>query len=153
VSKPQETLILGVGAHYRGDDMVGLRVAAALEGRVPPGVTVQEASGEGTALMTIWSGWPRVIVVDACVTGAPPGSHFRLEYPGARPLTGLRCSSHQFGVAEALALAETLGQLPPSLTLHAIEGRCFDLGAEPSPEVAAAAATVAAEILAEVTAQ
>ena len=48
-------------------------------------------------------------------------------------------SSHRFGVPEAVALARTLGRLPPRLIVIGITGADFGFGDELSPPVAAAA--------------
>jgi hydrogenase maturation protease len=56
------------------------------------------------------------------------------------PITGdtRGCTTHAFGVAEAVELARVLGRLPHRLSIYGIEGRKFDLGSAPSLEVALA---------------
>jgi len=45
-------------------------------------------------------------------------------------------------VGGVIELARTLGRLPPRLTIYAIEGRNFEIGAQVTPEVLAAAREV-----------
>ena len=61
-----ETLVIGVGNAFRGDDGVGLIVAQKLRALTLPGVTVLEQSGEGTALLEAWGDAGRVIVIAGC---------------------------------------------------------------------------------------
>jgi hydrogenase maturation protease len=58
-------------------------------------------------------------------------------------------SSHAMGLAEAVALARTLGRAPRDIIVYAVEGARFDTGSGLAPEVAAAVATVAERIVAE----
>jgi hydrogenase maturation protease len=135
----------------RGDDAAGLLVARRLR---ELGVEAQEQSGEATALFDIFEAAPagqRVIVVDAMVTGSPPGSILFLD-AGAAPLSRetFRCSTHALGVAEAVELARALGKLPPQLGIFGIEGAGFEAGAPPSREVLRAVEELAQRIAQEV---
>lgn len=124
-----QILVQGVGNEWRGDDAVGILLARRLAARALPGVEVETAPPDGAALMERWTGRRRVVLIDAVYSGAPPGSTWRLD---ARrdpvPASWRLCSSHQFGVVEALALARRLGRLPPRMTLYGIEGEQFSLG-------------------------
>jgi hydrogenase maturation protease len=144
----QPGLLIGIGTDYRGDDQAGLEVARRLLGRMA-GMDVREFSGDGAVLLETWSGHARVILVDVCRSGAPAGTLHRWRLPGDRLPAALRLgSSHQFGVAGALALAEALGHLPEQLDLHAIEGARFGLGEPMSPAVERAVASLVAELAA-----
>ncbi|WP_457653546.1 hydrogenase maturation protease [Rhodocaloribacter sp.] len=140
-------LVIGVGNAMRGDDGAGLAVARALAARVPPGVRVMEASGEGAALMDAWRGAGTVLLVDAARSGAPPGTIHRFDaVKEPMPARFFHYSTHAFSVAEAVELARVLGALPPRLLVYGIEGRTFEAGAALSSEVARAVADVTAEI-------
>lgn len=127
---------MGIGNEARGDDAVGLVVARYLRRDIQDRVTVQEVRGEGIDLLDRWQSADAVIVIDASCSGAVPGTIHRLE-----PLTqtiphGLfPCSTHAFGVAEAIELARVLQQLPPHLVVYGIEGAQFDIGSELSAAV------------------
>jgi hydrogenase maturation protease len=151
--KENSVLIVGCGNTNRGDDAAGLLVARYLR---TLGVQAQEQSGEALALIESWRGAPQeqeVILVDAVVIGALPGTVTVWDARTA-PVIGdfFRCSTHSFGVAEAVELARILDLLPPRLLIYGIEASQFDVGSEPSPEVLRAVKEVAQRIALEVTA-
>lgn len=135
--------VIGIGNDARGDDAVGLVVARRLQRNTPEGVTVQVIRGEGLSLLERWQGADAVILIDASSSGAAPGTIYRLE-PLAKPIpSGLfPCSTHTFGVAEAVELARVLQQLPPHLIVYGIEGAQFDIGQALSAETRQAVADV-----------
>ena len=135
-----KVLIIGVGTEFGADDHVGRAAARALKENGPiPGADIVEASGEGASLMALWEGYRRVIIIDAASSDSPPGSIHRLDMAGASIPTGfLHYSTHAFGVAEAIELARILGTLPESVTVFAVEGKCFRPGEPLTPEVSAA---------------
>ncbi len=107
-----------------------------------------EQNGEGTALVALWEGARTVILIDAVQSGAAPGSIHRLDARSQPFPAGFRgCSTHAFGVAEAIELARALDRLPPRLVVYGIEGRSFAAGAAPSGAVEAAAWAVVERVL------
>jgi hydrogenase maturation protease len=143
-------LIIGIGNEYRGDDAVGLIVARRLRGRLADSVTVLEQSGDGAALMGGWQGAKTVIVIDAMASGAEPGTIHRFDantWP--IPKGAIRCSTHAFGVAEAIELSRALTRLPQSLVVYGIEGKNFAAGVGLSPEVEKAACEAVRQVFAE----
>jgi len=144
------TLIIGLGNHYRRDDAVGLVVARRLKEAAPEGVRVLEESGEGAALMESWKGADTVILIDALHSGAKPGTVRRLDAHGQPiPTRFFHCSTHAFGVAEAIELARVLSQLPPRVIVYGIEGKSFEAGLGLSPEVEKAGQEVVERVLEE----
>lgn len=144
------TLILGVGNDYRGDDAVGLVVARRLQAQAVAPVVVQEANGEGVALMDAWQGAANVVLIDAVFSGGVPGTIYRLAAQNeVIPAKFFHYSTHAFSVAEAIELARALGQLPPRLVVYGIEGQDFCAGADLSPAVAHAAESVVAQVMQE----
>jgi len=131
---------------------VGILIARKLKDRESDCVSVKEQSGEGTSLMEAWEGYDRVCVVDAVSSGAAPGSIHRLD-ASKEPIPSkfFSCSTHNFGVAEAIELARTLNQLPGHLQLYGIEGKDFQPGEKLSAEVQQAMESVADEILQHVS--
>jgi hydrogenase maturation protease len=93
-------------------------------------------------------------VVDAVVSGGPPGTIYRFNAHGAGvPVELSRSpSSHGWGVAEALALGKVFQELPPWLIIYGIEGKNFGPGQEVSQEVAAAIPEAARRIRREIQA-
>ena len=130
-------LLIGVGNLDAGDDAAGRLVARRLRGAGD--FDVVECTGIAADLLLGFEGRDRVLVVDACRTGAAPGSLHRLEahrdpLPAGLSLT----SSHGMGVAEAVRLAQALDLLPQQLTIWAIELADVTLGAPLHPAVAEA---------------
>lgn len=143
-------LVVGVGADERGDDAAGRIVARILRGRSLPGVDIREASGEATSLIWLWKGRRSVWLVDAVVSGSPPGTIHRHDATAAPLPAPLRSSSsHAFGVAEAVELARSLGELPASLVVYGVEGREFAWGSAPTEEALKACEEVAVRIASE----
>lgn len=141
-------LVIGIGNADRGDDGVGLAVARALADRVPPGVAIEQASGDGASLIDAWQGFDIVVLVDAMSPLGNVGSIHRLE-AHAHPLPAnlFADSTHAFGVAHGVEMARALGLLPPMLIIYGIAGRDFTRGAPISAEVAAAIPRATAAIL------
>jgi hydrogenase maturation protease len=127
-------LLIGVGTPYAGDDAVGRWVAGELSGQDAFGVA--QSTGIALDLLAFFEGREKVLIIDACRSGAPIGTLHRFVVPSDPiPASMNQASSHGMGVAEAVRLAETLDLLPKSLTLWAIEGESFSLGADMHPEV------------------
>jgi hydrogenase maturation protease len=131
MSSANEVLILGCGNLNRADDAAGLLVKGATPVYNP------------LDLIEAWSGHDNVIVVDAVVSGNPPGTIIEWDAI-ACPLTtaNFRSSTHGFGIAEAVELARALEKLPAKLTILGIEGRHFETGGSPSAEVLEAVALI-----------
>ncbi len=129
-------LIIGVGNRSRGDDGIGPVVAGRLKGYGFPFAEVIESPSDGAAMIEAWSGADSVILVDAVVSGAAPGTIHRLD-PNRQPVPDHFSggSTHAFNAAEAVELARALGRLPPSFVIYGIEARSFEPGAGMSPEV------------------
>jgi len=141
-SKP---LVVGVGNLYRHDDGVGVAVIERLRQQLAEDVDVAEEGGEPAALVERWTGRSLVMLVDAAVSGAAPGTVRRVEtVAGTSPGPGLRsaASSHGLGVAEAIALGRALDRLPGRLVVFAVEAADLSEGTGLSADVAAAVGRV-----------
>lgn len=142
-------LVVGIGNEHRGDDAVGLLVARRLAERDLPGVTVREHDGETAGLMERWRGARAVILVDAVAADAASGSTFSLDAASQPVHTALfRCSTHAFGVAEAVELARALGELPPQVRIVGIVGENWEPGAALTPAIEEAMPAVERALLA-----
>lgn len=142
--------IVGIGSMDRGDDAAGRLAVRALGDRLEEGIEISECQGTVIDLVSGWDQESSVLLVDAMVSGAPPGTIRRID-ARAQPLpdTGPPTSGHGLGIAEAVALARALGCLPASLVVLAIEGGCFEGGAPLTPAVAAALPTLVERIESE----
>lgn len=79
------------------------------------------------------------IVLDACCSGAPPGTIQRWSAMDLPELAAAnRSSTHGGNVAQALRLAETLGHNLSDVSVYAVEIQACDTGSELSPPVRAA---------------
>ena len=145
------TILIGVGNPFRTDDGAGRAVLRYLHGKIPPCLKLMEETGDGAELLEAWKGADSVVLVDAVQSGAPPGTIHRFDARDEKlPGWFSHSSTHSFGVAEAIELARTIGDLPPRLVVYGIEGLDFSAGTILSPEVAEALPKVAGLILREI---
>jgi hydrogenase maturation protease len=149
----KKVLIVGIGNAFRSDDAVGMLVIQQLREFGSADVAVIEQSGEGTALLNAWIGYAQVILIDAVSSGSAPGTVHRIDLREETDLSRYRrgFSGHDFGVPGAVAMGRALGKLPPKLLLLGIEGSCFSVGIDLSPEVLAAVPTVTKLALREIS--
>jgi hydrogenase maturation protease len=112
-----------------------------------PGIRAIEHCGEYLLLMESWEPNDCVIVVDAMHSGSAPGALKRFDAVAAPlPSAFFGCSTHAFGVAEAVELARALNKLPARLVVFGIEGLDFSAGANLSPDVEQTLASAASAI-------
>jgi hydrogenase maturation protease len=151
VTQSSKILVIGIGNAFRHDDAAGLGVARRLKEQAHSLCDVHEQIGEGTALMHLWNGADRVIVVDAVQSGAVPGTIHRFQanlHPLPAPI--FRDSTHAFGLIEAIELSRALKQLPSNLVIYGIEGKNFEAGPGFSPAVFAAVDELAKQLQKEI---
>ena len=138
--------IICCGNPDRGDDSAALLVAQQLH---ELGVEAEVQSGDALDLIESWDETGEVIVVDATVTGALPGTVQVWDGKLPEKIVTATASTHGLGVGEAVYLAEILHRLPKRLRIFGIEGKQFYPGDEVSPEVREAAEKVAKQIAGE----
>lgn len=122
ILRPVKTLVLGLGNPLLGDDSVGLKVAALVRERLAgrEGVDVAEEEAGGLRLMERMTGYDRAVLVDACVSGARPGTIRRIG-PDELP-TQRTAIAHGIDLPRALALGRSLGlPMPAVVRVVAIE--------------------------------
>jgi hydrogenase maturation protease len=149
-----EVVVVGVGNPDRGDDAAGPAVVAALWDRVPPGVRLTTTVGsDPSTFWDLWEGASHVVLVDAMVSGRPPGTIARFDV-SRDPLPGTvrLVSTHALGAPAAIELARALGRLPSRVLVYGIEGGSFAGGAVMSDEVTRAVSELADGLLGEVLA-
>ena len=131
--------IVGIGSPW-GDDRVGWCVADALAARLNASTArVLKLDRPGAALLPEIAGRRHVVLVDAAVTGAGAGT-LRCIALDELPSTAA-VSSHGFGLAETLKLAQSLGELPAALWLYVVS---IDAEAAVRPEADLTPAVAAA---------
>ena len=132
------TIVIGYGNPHRGDDAAGPLVARAVRG--------VEVHADGVQLIHAWAGATRAIVVDAVVSGSPPGTVFHWTADTLPGAVAHPVSSHGLGLAQAIALADQLDLLPDTLEIIGIEASHFE--GEVSEPVARAIREVVHELAA-----
>jgi hydrogenase maturation protease len=144
-------IVIGIGNPDRGDDAAGRAVARRLRGMLSAEIDVEEHGGEATALLARLEAADRAYLIDACSSSALAGTVRRFDVGEAPlPREAFAVSSHGLGLAEAIELGRTLGQLPSRCIVYAIEAASFRLGAPLSPRVAAAVSKVSCRVQAEI---
>jgi hydrogenase maturation protease len=125
---PADLVIVAVGT-AQGEDAAAWQVLEHLDDRAfaPAGCAVRRARIDrpGTDLLPLLRGAGHAVVLDAMRGGGPPGT-VRLLDRRELSLFDDRLSSHALGVAEVLALADALGELPQVLHVVGIAGGAFD---------------------------
>jgi len=142
-------VVAGLGAEDRGDDAAGLEVARLLSWFAPDGVRVYALPGGRTAdLLEVWEGAPLAVVVDAAVSGAPPGTVHRLDgLAGSLLPPPDRSSTHGLTVADVIELGRALGRLPERLLVFGIEAGQVDPGRGLTPPVRAGVQRAVRDVL------
>lgn len=120
------TVIIGLGS-WHGDDRVGWRLVEWLCERsetVAPAFALEEP----TRIIDYLDGCEHLVIVDACLSGAEPGTIFRLTWPDSNFAQLRSESSHSFGLGASLCLAERLRKLPRRVVVYAVEvGQCHSM--------------------------
>ena len=142
--------VVGIGNRWASDDGVGPEVVHRLQAEVPPDcpVTFATLPQADPALLELMGRCDRLILVDAVVSGAPPGTVHRERWrSGLLGERGVeRASSHGLGLREVLELAATLGRLPVQVELWGVEIVSTAPGEGLSPAVAAALPAIVAQL-------
>jgi len=145
-------VVIGVGNEFRRDDGAGPAVIARLRALQPgdaslSGVTLAVSDGEPGRLIDLWEGTSLAVVIDAVRDSSlPPGHTCELAADALAGMAAGAASSHGIGLGDTVELARALGCLPARLTVLAVAGRDFGLGAGLTAEVAAAVAELAEQV-------
>jgi hydrogenase maturation protease len=113
--------VAGVGSPH-GDDRVGWAVIERLAARgAPAELTMLDQPLDLLDLMSLCTDCERLVVVDACATGAAPGTITRLVWPDRRILYQHKHLTHSLALSDALQIADQLDRLPPLVVLYGVE--------------------------------
>jgi hydrogenase maturation protease len=117
------TLVLGLGNDLLADDGVGPAVIEALRAGDPPAEDVDLVASplSGLALLDLFVGYDRAVVVDGIRTGRrPPGSVTEIDAGALGRIVAP--SPHYAGLPEMLAVARALDlRFPPEVRILAVE--------------------------------
>lgn len=155
MNKHSRIVVIGVGQDFRSDDAVGLVVARSIAEANLPGVRTVMGVADGTSMISAWESADAAYVIDCMSSGDKPGTIRRFDAVTEEiPFAVFRnCSTHCFGIASTVRLAEVLDQLPPRLVIYGIEGSDFAMGQDMSVEVNKAAHRIIHEITVEIESQ
>lgn len=129
--------VIALGSRTACDDEAALLAAERLAGRALPGARVVLAGRPGPGLVDLLDPAQPTVLLDVVAAGLRGGEVIRLplrELPGAA-VAGRPLSSHGFGPAEALRLAQSLGRALPHGVFVGIEGVRLTPGAGLDPAV------------------
>lgn len=112
--------IIGVGSPF-GDDAIAYQVIECLKEESLPAIDLHYYDRPGWHLLECMKPFNTVHLVDAIVSGNPPGTLHRYEDIHTFEQHQNLLSSHSFGLAETLLLGEVLDELPAKLIIHGIE--------------------------------
>jgi hydrogenase maturation protease len=111
--------ILGVGSPF-GADRLAWQAVDHLAGLGLTDCELTKLDRPGSQLLAYLQGVERVVIIDAVRLSDNPGSVITIDLETLHQLEYLT-SSHGFGVAEAIALAGQLGQLPSKFHILGIQ--------------------------------
>ncbi len=133
--------VVGCGNWLSGDDRIGPRVLRDLSQRLDSRVAVEDVGTSVLGLLDRLHGQELLILVDACVGRAAPGTVLVVEPDLDQPLTP-RSSAHQIGPLETLIVARELypERFPRRVVWVLIETGGLDAEAERSARRQAVAA-------------
>ena len=147
-------LVVGCGNLLRGDDAVGPLLVRHLWDRgVPAHVELVDGGTAGMDVAFKMRGREKVVIVDASLTGAAPGTLYRVpgeELEELPPLDGI--NQHAFRWNHALAVGRWLlkDAYPHDVVVFLVEAASTEPGADLTPPVAAAMERAIGLVLAEV---
>lgn len=131
--------VIALGNRHAGDDAAGPLVGDVLRDAGCPVVETSDVAAIADAIAAA----DGAIVVDAASGPGTAGTVHRIDGSAVGPER--RASSHGFGLREAIALARAQGAVP-LVTVFAIVGGDFRVGAPVTPAVARAVRDIAEEI-------
>lgn len=117
----KRVVVVGLGNTYRGDDGVGIAVAAALNDRAMPNVVVRTGIADPMGLLEAWTGAGLAVIVDAAIVSPPTPGRIRrcdLSDVSTQPEA---LSSHSVDIGRTHALGLALGRVPDDLVVFTVD--------------------------------
>lgn len=132
-----ETVIVGIGNPYRGDDAAGWAVIDGLAKAAGPTLSLRKMQGDIAELIDIFAEYKNVYLVDACSSDVLNDDGWLRIDANKEPIVdnSHQTSTHGFSLSQAISLARNIGQLPNKLIVYAINGKQFSVSDELSPSV------------------
>ncbi len=125
-------LVIGCGNPLAGDDSAGVEILRRLRAREDCECELRAMPEAGVELLESLEEAEVILFLDAVSSGAPPGTLHLVPLPwaGIEPRALGALSSHGWGLAETLALAQALGRRAPFRTETGRAPRLVLLGVE-----------------------
>jgi hydrogenase maturation protease len=147
------TAVIGCGNPARRDDGVAGEILRRLAPLASADTKLLDAGTDGVAVMFAARGCRRLVIVDACRTGAEPGAVFEVPGTELEPDRAPPLATHDFRWDHAIAAGRRIyrDDFPRDVTVFLVEAESLDFGVGLSAPVAASAERVAdriAELLA-----
>lgn len=143
-----KTLVVGIGSTIRRDDGIGIRAARQYKERCSSRlVDVIELGTAGLSLLDFVEGYDRLIILDAIITGSPPGTLHELRGDDVAKSVHLSVG-HESDLPTSLQLGELLTRrMPRHVVVFAVEADDIQTFSEElSPEVQKAIPEVLARV-------
>lgn len=119
---PDRVMVIACGNLLASDDGIGIHVARNLRKySLPPEVQIIEAGCPGVDLLWLWEKEKKVIIIDAVISGAKPGTVHVFNSNQVIPREMLPLSSHSINLIDAIELSRKLDTLPEQLVIVGIE--------------------------------
>ena len=129
-------LILGIGNYLLGDEGVGVHAVRCLEQEeLPSSVRLVDGGTGGFHLLSFFSDYDPIIMIDATMDGAPPGTlrllepRFASDFPRA-------LSAHDIGLRDLIEAAALLAPLPKIYLITVSISDLQDMRTDLSPAIA-----------------
>lgn len=151
-AREPRVVVLGVGNLLMADEGVGVRCVEALAGdaRLPQFVRLVDGGTSTHELLDDLEGLDLLVIVDAVITGAPPGTQVRLAGAAVPYAFGQKLSPHQHGIHDLLATLTLLDRAPKDVVLLGVVPASLALSLELSPGIAALVPVLATAVTDEV---
>lgn len=118
-----------------------------------PDIELADGAALGFGVMDFFDAHSKVLVLDALLTEAPPGTIYRLATEQLLALEpGMRPTAHEVDPIQLLRTASALGEAPQMVLLGIVPGDASQLAVGLSPELQAAFPRFIDATLAELTA-
>lgn len=149
-----DLLVLGIGSPFQ-DDQLGWEVVRSLQLREGlqhvPSTQLQFVCVDrpGMRLLNWMTQAQTVFLIDALKTTAPSGRIHCFQEDALETIDSV-CSSHDFGVAEAIKLGKVLNCLPKQITFYGISMNELEFGAALSPVIVEAIEQLVVRIEADI---